>query len=111
MAVIEYGTAKVEVDDEGYLVRFDDWNERVACALAEREGVEEITPERMEILRFMRDHYRRFNSFPLLPAVCRNIHQSRECVREEFMEPLKAWKIAGLPRPGEEALAYIGAEA
>lgn len=110
MAVIEYGTLKVEVDDEGYLVRFDDWNEKVACALAEREGVNELTPEKIEILRFMRGYYKLYHSFPLLQAVCRNIHQPRECVREEFMEPLKAWKIAGLPKPGEEAVAYLGGE-
>lgn len=110
MAVIEYGAIKVEVDEEGYLVRFDDWNEKVACALAEHEGVDELTPEKIEILKFMRGYYKLYNSFPLLQAVCRNIHQPRECVREEFMEPLKAWKIAGLPKPGEEAVAYLGGE-
>ena len=35
---------RVEVDDEGYLVRFEDWNEKVACALAEREGVLNSAP-------------------------------------------------------------------
>lgn len=110
MAVIEYGDLKIKVDDEGYLAAFDDWNEKVACALAEKEGVDELTPERIDILRFMRDYFRRYNSFPVLQAVCKNIHQSKECVREEFIEPLKAWKIAGLPKPGEEAVAYIGGE-
>lgn len=43
MPVIEYGSVKVNVDEEGYLVNFDDWNEKVACAIAEREGIEELT--------------------------------------------------------------------
>lgn len=40
MPVIEYSGVKFEVDDEGYLINLDDWNENVACAIAEREGVE-----------------------------------------------------------------------
>ena len=35
MAFLEYAERRVEVDDDGYLVRFEDWNEKVACALAE----------------------------------------------------------------------------
>ncbi|MBP1714641.1 MAG: DsrC like protein [Deltaproteobacteria bacterium] len=39
MAFIEYAGKRVEIDDEGYLARFEDWDEKVACALAEREGL------------------------------------------------------------------------
>jgi sulfur relay (sulfurtransferase) DsrC/TusE family protein len=38
MPTCEYEGLKIEVDEEGYLLNFDDWNEKVACALAEREG-------------------------------------------------------------------------
>ena len=63
MPTIEYSGLRINLDDEGYLVNGDDWNEKVACALAEREGIEELTKERMEILSFLRDYYRRFNYF------------------------------------------------
>ena len=36
MPTIEYAGLKIDLDDEGYLVNGDDWNEKVACALAER---------------------------------------------------------------------------
>lgn len=107
MPVIEYSGIKFEVDDEGYLVNFDDWNENVACAFAEREGVEELTKERMEIIKFIRDYYKNFNHFPILRSVCKNIHQPKECVDEQFIEPIKAWKIAGLPKPDEVTLGYL----
>ncbi|GAB4389493.1 MAG: hypothetical protein Kow0025_15210 [Thermodesulfovibrionales bacterium] len=100
MPVIEYGGLKINLDDDGFLVRMDDWNDKVACAIAEREGVEELTKERMEVINFMRDYYKRFNAFPILRAVCRNIHKPKDCVEEEFMDPMKAWKVAGLPNPG-----------
>lgn len=107
MPTIEYSGIKIEVDDEGYLINFDDWNEKVACALAEREGIEELTKDRMEIIKFIREHYKRYNHFPILRSVCKNIHQPKECVDEQFIEPIKAWKIAGLQKPDEVTLAYL----
>lgn len=108
MPVIEYGSMKINVDDEGYLVNFNDWNETVACALAEREGVEELTKERKEILRFIREYYKQFNYFPILNAVCKNVHQPKNCVTEQFLDPLTAWKLAGLPKPDETLINIIG---
>jgi len=109
MPVIEYEGLKFELDDEDYLVNFENWNEKVACALAEREGVSKecpLTNERMDILKFMRDFYKKNNAFPILSIVCKNVHQPKNCITEQFMEPLKAWKIAGLPKPAG-IMAYL----
>ena len=107
MAFIESGGRKIAVDEEGYLLNGADWDERVACVLAEREGVEELTEERIAIIKFMRDYYTKFNYFPILDAVCLRVHQPHACVREKFMHPLTAWKIAGLPKPDDVILAYL----
>lgn len=110
MDKIEYEGLSVQLDDEGYLVNFSDWNEKVACALADREGVSHecpLTAERIEILKFMRDYYEKFGSFPILRAVCKNVHQSKDCTYENFPDPIVAWKIAGLPKPTTEVFAYI----
>ena len=107
MKIIEYGDTKIELDDEGYLARFEDWNEKMACGLAENVGVEELSKEKIEVIKFMRDYYNQFNSFPVLNSVCRNVHQAHNCVNEDFVDPLKAWKIAGLPKPSEEVISYL----
>ena len=107
MPVIEYGGLKINVDDEGYLINFDDWNEKAACALAEKEGIEELTKERIEILKFIRDYYKKYNFFPILNAVCRNVHQPKNCINEQFLHPLLAWKLAGLPKPDEVLINII----
>jgi TusE/DsrC/DsvC family sulfur relay protein len=110
MAIFEYAGNRVEVDEEGYLLRFEDWNEEVACGLAEREGILDrcpLTKERMDILHFLRDYYRKFQAFPMVRAVCRNVHQPDRCEYEHFIDPIKAWKIAGLPKPVTEVFAYI----
>ena len=110
MPAIEYERVMIHLDDEGYLINTEDWNEKVACAMAEREGILDecpLTIEKMEILKFMRDYYKRFNSFPILRAICKKIHQPKDCEYEQFPDPIKAWKIAGLPKPVTEVFAYL----
>lgn len=96
----------VDVDDAGYLKNMDDWSEEVARTLASMEGVE-LKPEEMDIIGFMRDYYNKYQSFPILGFVCKNLDRPGDCVNDEFIDPLKAWKIAGLPEPGGEVVSYL----
>ena len=107
MSVIEYGSLKIKLDDDGYLENFEDWSEKTACGIADQEGVEELSRERLEVIKFMRDYYKQFKAFPVLGSVCRNVHQPQDCVNEDFVDPLKAWKIAGLPKSSEEVISYL----
>lgn len=107
METFEYGSLKITLDDEGYLANFDEWSEVTACGLAEHEGIEELSKERLEVIKFMREYYKKYNSFPILGSVCKNIHQPKDCVNEDFLDPIKAWKIAGLPKPSEEVISYL----
>lgn len=110
MPVIEYAGTKTEVDDEGYLTDHRAWNPTVAQALAEREKVGELTQERLDIITFMRAYYLQYNAFPLLRGVCRRVHQPGDCYSETFMDPLVAWKLAGLPKPDEHVIGEIRGE-
>ena len=110
MQTLVYKDQQIKVDDEGYLLDWNNWNEDVACALTQTvEDVEEcdLTEERMEILRFLRDYYKHYESFPIVRSVCKNVHQQKDCLYERFIDPIKAWKIAGLPKPATEVFAYI----
>jgi len=98
MTKLDYADKKIEVDDEGFLINLEDWDENVAQAIAKKEGLGELTTDKLEIISFMRSYYKKFNAFPILNYVCKNIHKPRECVSEEFLNPEIAWKIAGLPK-------------
>lgn len=110
MPTVEVSGIKLNVDEEGYLVNPEEWDEKVACALAEKEGILELTKDRMDIIKFARAYYKQHNAFPLLRGVCRNVHQSKDCFSEEFLDPLKAWKIAGLPQPDEHVIGELRGE-
>ena len=111
MPALKYEGGSVDVDKNGYLTNLNAWNDAVAGAIAKREGVK-LTEENVVVLKFLRNYYMKFNSFPLINMVCANLHKPKSCMTKPFkMDPLKAWKIAGLPQPGEEAMSYLAGPA
>jgi len=99
MATIQVGTKSIELDENGFMVNPDQWNQEVAHALAVREE-QKLGEAEMDILLFMRQYYDKHKAFPILHYVCKNVDQPRSCVREKFLDPMKAWKLAGLPKLG-----------
>lgn len=106
---IECKGKQIELEEGGYLARFEDWNEGVARALAAREGIGELSVEKVEMLKFIRQYYQKYNFFPILNSVCKNVHQPKHCMHEKFLNPLVAWKLAGLPRPEEPVTSLLEA--
>ncbi len=101
MSTLQYAEKEIRVDEEGYLENFDDWDEAVACALAEKEGAGEVCPlreEQIEILKYIREYYRKFDIAPIVRAVCTRVHQPHSCEYIEFPDPVTACKIAGVPK-------------
>ena len=98
---------KIKLDEDGYLEHFKERNEKTTCVIAEKEDIDELSKERMEVIKFMRYYYKQFKAFPVLGSVCKNVHQSKDCVNEDIVDPLTAWKIAGLPKPSEEIVSYL----
>jgi TusE/DsrC/DsvC family sulfur relay protein len=101
MPVIEHDGMKVELDEDGFLVNFEAWNEKVACAIAQREGISNKCPlaeQQIEILKFIRAYYKKYEAMPVVRAVCTNVHQPKNCEYVQFPDPVMASKIAGLPK-------------
>jgi TusE/DsrC/DsvC family sulfur relay protein len=102
MPVIENQGQKIDIDEDGFLVRLEDWTETIAGVLAGREGIADLSEDQLDILKFMRTYYVKYNFYPIVRYVCKNVHQPKNCVTDKFMDPVQAWKIAGLPNPGED---------
>lgn len=110
MTTLTYHDETIMLDPEGYLTDYESWTEKTACALADNEGIAGECPldeDRMDILRFIRDYYKKFEAFPIVRAVCKRVGQPMDCQYQQFPDPVIAWKIAGLPRPTPEVLAKI----
>ncbi len=102
MPELDVDGKKVSVDADGFLVNYEDWDEKVARVLAGKAGIKELAPGMLDALRFMREYYSRYKFFPIIRAVCKNVHKPKDCITEDFIDPATAWKLAGLPNLGEQ---------
>ena len=54
--IVGVGGKSIQLDDEGYLIEPNDWDEDVTAYLAEQEGIE-LTDEHWQVIQFMRKYY------------------------------------------------------
>ncbi|WP_274968897.1 TusE/DsrC/DsvC family sulfur relay protein [Succinimonas amylolytica] len=97
----------IETDKNGYLKNFQDWNPEVAAKIAADLNLP-LTPERMEVVLFVRKFYEEFNTSPairlLVKAMAKEFGPEKGSSRYLYRlfpdgPALLATKIAGLPRP------------
>jgi TusE/DsrC/DsvC family sulfur relay protein len=96
-----------EYDQDGFLADPSTWDEQLARSIAAEEGISELGAEQWAIIRFLREHYVA-GGLPAVSHVCHvNKFDDDLCMTELFPSVRSAWRIAGLPNPGEEAKAYM----
>jgi tRNA 2-thiouridine synthesizing protein E len=98
---------EVEFDEDGLLKEPARWNEAIAAEIARRDGIGELTEEHWKVIRLLREHYAKFGVAPAMSHVCRRHGKGWQWVHDLFHTCLGAWRVAGLPNPGEEAKTYL----
>lgn len=102
MASVTCDGTVLQLNEEGFLVAPEKWNEKFALALArQEEGLETLTDDHWKVVRFIRAHYEANQSAPMVRAVCKGSGVMLKRIYELFPSgPAKgACKIAGLPKP------------
>ena len=94
-------------DENGFLLDPGQWNRDLAQSIALDLGLGDLNADHWGVIYFIRAHYLACGSLPWPPHVCRELELGQRCVRRLFGGPLEAWKVAGLPDPGEEARTYM----
>lgn len=98
----------LDCNDEGFLNDADYWNKTVANQLAQMEGIDRLTNEQWEFVSTLRQYYFTFHKLPQFRRVCHMNKMGNNCASTLFNNHgVDAWRIAGLPDPGEEAKAYM----
>lgn len=96
-----------EFDEDGLLCNPAQWNEALAQEIADQLEIGELGEPHWQVIRTLRRHYARFGAAPAMIQVCRLHGQDRHWVHDLFHTCLNAWRVAGLPNPGEEAKTYL----
>ncbi len=101
MPMFEFQNQKIEVDEDGFIQRPEDWNEELAKAIAATEDVKEMTDAHWKVVYYLRDYYKQFGIAPMIRKLCKETGFSMKQIYELFPSgPAKgACKVAGLAKP------------
>jgi tRNA 2-thiouridine synthesizing protein E len=94
-------------DEDGLIRDFASWSESLGETLAQDTGIGQLTEAHWKVIRAMREHYTNVGGALSMHRICRDAGIERQQVNELFGYCLVAWRVAGLPNPGEEAKAYL----
>jgi tRNA 2-thiouridine synthesizing protein E len=91
----------VTVDDEGFMTVYDEWNEDLGRELAALIGIDEMTDEHWEAIRFLRKDFREQQETATLRRVTKVGGIPTKKLFDLFpKKPAKKMAyIAGLPKP------------
>jgi tRNA 2-thiouridine synthesizing protein E len=107
MASVFYPEIGAQFDADGFLLDMHQWNKALANNLARKDGLDHLTHAHWNIIHYLREHYQKNRSIPATRHVCHVYGLAPHCVDELFHNFREAWRIAGLPNPGEEAKSYM----
>jgi tRNA 2-thiouridine synthesizing protein E len=94
-------------DEAGFLRDPLLWTEDLGREVAKLYGIGPLTERHWRVIDHIRERYFRVGGLPALRLVCRATSLSREDIHALFGGCCTAWRIAGLPDPGEEARSYF----
>jgi tRNA 2-thiouridine synthesizing protein E len=98
----------MNVDKEMFLRDFELWTEQWAHDLAHELGYSELSDDQWKVINSLRYYYTEHHTVPDMHTLCKMADLDHWCFDKLFHNKgTDAWKIAGLPNPGEEIKAYL----
>jgi tRNA 2-thiouridine synthesizing protein E len=94
-------------DADGFLTDPEMWSESLAGRIAQADGLGELNELQLSVLHALRHEFAKHGTVTALSHVCHLTGQSADCMQHLFPTPREAWRVAGLPNPGEEAKSYL----
>jgi TusE/DsrC/DsvC family sulfur relay protein len=98
---VEVGDKLIEFDHDGFMIDPELWNEQVALAIAQEEGIDEMSENHWKIVNFIRDYWKEHDLAPAVRLICTEVGVGvREIYKLFTSGPARgACRIAGLPKP------------
>lgn len=91
----------LETDEDGFLMDTKEWCPEFASAIAQEEGVEELTDEHWKIINYLRDYFLNYDSCPPIRMLVKETGMDLKKIYHLFPTgPAKgACRMAGAPKP------------
>jgi tRNA 2-thiouridine synthesizing protein E len=101
MAELTHNGKTFAVDEDGFLVNFEDWGKEWIELVKENEGIAEITEAHHKIIEFLQEYYKKNGIAPMVRILSKNTGYKLKEIYDLFPSgPGKgACRMAGLPKP------------
>lgn len=101
MATIEHKGHNFDIDEDGFLQDYEQWNEDWIDYVKEQEGIKELTDEHRKVIEFLQEYYKKNGIAPMVRILSKVTGFKLKHIYELFPSgPGKgACKMAGLPKP------------
>jgi tRNA 2-thiouridine synthesizing protein E len=101
MSMTLIADSPVDLDAEGFLTNPEQWNDRIAEAIARDNGIAELTDRHWLVVRFMRERYLATGTAPSIRLLGKESGVPIKELYQLFPKgPAKlAAKIGGIPKP------------
>jgi len=102
MPTLEYGGTPLEVNEDGFLLRPEEWTEDIARFLArDQEELAELNDEHWAVLNYIRGFYLEHDRAPMIRYICKTTGLKLKTIYGLFPSgpAMGACKLAGLPNP------------
>jgi len=101
MPTVEFEGNTYNVDEDGFIDDFNNWNEAWMSYVKSTEGIEELTDEHKKVIEVLQDYYKKNGIAPMVSILSKVTGYKLKYIYELFPSgPGKgACKMAGLPKP------------
>jgi tRNA 2-thiouridine synthesizing protein E len=101
MPSVEFEGNTFNVDEDGFIDDFNNWNESWVTYVKSTEGIEELTDEHWKVINVLQDYYKKNGIAPMVRILSKVTGYKLKYIYELFPSgPGKgACKMAGLPKP------------
>ncbi len=107
MPTLDVAGKSYEVDEEGYLMDWQEWSEDVAGAMAKEDGLD-LSEEHWNVIKFLRTYFEKYQIAPMIKILTKELAKTygKEKGNTKYLYELypagpakQACRYAGLPKP------------
>ena len=107
MATMDFEGKSYEIDEDGYLSDWQEWNEGLAGLMAKEDGLD-LSDAHWEVIKFLREYFEKFQIAPMIKILTKELAKKygKEKGNTKYLYELypagpakQACRYAGLPKP------------
>lgn len=101
MTQLQVGDRTIELDEGGFMVSPEEWDEEIAVELSKMDCFGTMTDDHWRVLRCIRGHYEKYEAAPMMRLVTRRTNLTEADLERLFLSRCGdcMCRIAGLPKP------------